>query len=102
MYSGHSTTDLSPKGRGARSGFAGSGDEVAVDADQVLEPVDLGPRERQPPGAVVPRERRPGARPRDLLPEHHLAEAVLGIGQREVDRVLPDAGRAQRFFFGLF
>jgi hypothetical protein len=27
---------------------------------------------------------------------------VPGVGHGELDRVLADAGRAQRFFFGLF
>jgi hypothetical protein len=38
------------------------------------------------------------ARPRELVAEHHLAKAVLGIGQAELDRVLADAGRRQCFF----
>jgi hypothetical protein len=48
---------------------------------------------------VRPNEGGPGPRSHDLLPEHHLREAVLGVGQRQLDRSVVDFGAAQRFFF---
>ena len=58
--------------------------------------------EVEPPRAVAPFERRADPRPGDLLREHDLAVEAVGIGHGELDRVLPDAGRAQRFFLGRF
>jgi hypothetical protein len=52
-----------------------------------------------PPRAVLPAKRGTGARTHDLLREHYVLEAVPWIGQRELDRVLPDAGWGQGFFF---
>ena len=75
---------------------------MAVDADQVLEPVELRPLEADTPDAVCPGERRPLPRARDLLPEHYFLEAMVGVGERELDRVVGDAGAAQCFFFCLF
>ncbi len=80
----------------------GVGREVAVGPDQVLEPVRVGTREGQPPRSAAPGKRRAGSWAHDVLSEEHLGEAVLGIGQREIDSVLSDAGRPQRFFFGRF
>jgi hypothetical protein len=75
---------------------------VTVDPDQVFEPVRVRARKAQAPLSTAPGERRPGSWAHDFLAEEHLGEAALGIGQCEVDRVLSDAGRAQRFFFGRF
>ena len=54
------------------------GDEAAVDADQVLEPVRVRPGKVEPPGAGLPLEARPGPGPRDVLGQHDLGEAAAG------------------------
>ena len=78
------------------------GQEAAVDREQVLHAVDVASLELETPGAVVPLERRAEPRARDLLREQDLAVDAVGVGQAELDRVLPDAGRPQRGFLGRF
>ena len=43
-------------------------------------------------------ELRAAPRADELLPERHLAQDAPGVGHGELDRVLADAGRDQRFF----
>ena len=78
------------------------GQEASVDPEQVLHAVDVRALEVEPPRAVVPLERRADPRARDLLREHDLSVAAVGVGHGELDRVLADAGRAQRCFLGRF
>ena len=76
------------------------GQEASVDPEQVLHAVDVGRARSELPRAVPPIERRPDPRPRDFLREHDLAIAAVGVGHGELDRVLTDAGRAQRWLLG--
>jgi hypothetical protein len=69
------------------------GTELPVDPEEVFEPVDVRPREAEPPGAVDPVERRPGPRPRDVLAQFDGRVATLRVGKRELDRVRQDARR---------
>jgi hypothetical protein len=80
----------------------GIGQQPPVDREQVFHPVDVGAGEIESPGTVVPLERRAEARARDLLCKQNLAMDPIGVGQAELDRVLADAGRGQRCFFGRF